>query len=186
MKPLPGSEFIIPCSYVIAAIGQKMDPTVFIPEDGIALTRWGTIETKENFTTSREGVFAGGDAATGPKTLILAMAQGEAAAKSIDQYLKTREPAFFPRTRLSQIIAKAKLVGACRPTRPLPIEARYTSKFLDPEARSANWEEVEGAMTIEEARQESQRCMRCMRLIAVTTRNPVVEHEPTAPNAATF
>ncbi len=41
-------------------------------------------------------------------------------------------------------------------------------------------------MTIEEARQESQRCMRCMRLIAVTTRNPVVEHEPTAPNAATF
>ena len=186
VKPLPGSEFIIPCSYVIAAIGQKMDPTVFIPEDGIALTRWGTIETKENFTTSREGVFAGGDAATGPKTLILAMAQGEAAAKSIDQYLKTREPAFFPRTRLSQIIAKAKLVGACRPTRPLPIEARYTSKFLDPEARSANWEEVEGAMTIEEARQESQRCMRCMRLIAVTTRNPVVEHEPTAPNAATF
>ena len=186
VKPLPGSEFIIPCSYVIAAIGQKMDPTVFIPEDGIALTRWGTIETKENFTTMREGVFAGGDAATGPKTLILAMAQGEAAAKSIDQYLKTREPAFFPRTRLSQIIAKAKLVGACRPTRPLPIEARYTSKFLDPEARSANWEEVEGAMTIEEARQESQRCMRCMRLIAVTTRNPVVEHEPTAPNAATF
>jgi len=71
VKPLPGSEFIIPCSYVIAAIGQKMDPTVFIPEDGIALTRWGTIETKENFTTSREGVFAGGDAATGPKTLIL-------------------------------------------------------------------------------------------------------------------
>lgn len=186
VKPLPGSEFIIPCSYVIAAIGQKMDPTVFIPEDGIALTRWGTIETKENFTTTREGVFAGGDAATGPKTLILAMAQGEAAAKSIDQYLKTREPAFFPRTRLSQIIAKAKLVGACRPTRPLPIEARYTSKFLDPEARSANWEEVEGPMTIEEARQESQRCMRCMRLIAVTTRNPVVEHEPTAPNAATF
>jgi formate dehydrogenase beta subunit len=84
VKPLPGSEFIIPCSYVIAAIGQKMDPTVFTPEDGIALTRWGTIETKENFTTTREGVFAGGDAATGPKTLILAMAQGEALSQHTD------------------------------------------------------------------------------------------------------
>ena len=174
----------IRADHIIFAIGQASELDGFAKD---VRTEQGRIVIEDvTFSTSAWGIFAAGDAATGPKTLILAMAQGEAAAKSIDQYLKTREPAFFPRTRLSQIIAKAKLVGACRPTRPLPIEARYTSKFLDPEARSANWEEVEGAMTIEEARQESQRCMRCMRLIAVTTRNPVVEHEPTAPNAATF
>ena len=183
VKPVEGSEYVIPCAYVIAAIGQKMDAQTFVAEDGVKLTRWGTIETKANFTTSREGVFAGGDAAAGPKTLILAMAHGVGAAKSIDQYLKTKEPAFFPRERLSQIIRGAKLLGDCRPERPLPTAERYQSKFLDPEARSTNWEEVEGGMTLTEAREEADRCMRCMRLVAVTTASAIPKHEPTAPEA---
>ena len=65
VKPIAGSEFVIPCSTVIASIGQKMDASVFSPEDGIRLSRWNTIETKADYTTSRKGVFAGGDAAVG-------------------------------------------------------------------------------------------------------------------------
>ncbi|MEI3010680.1 MAG: hypothetical protein V8T46_00075 [Sutterella seckii] len=87
---------MIPCSTVIASIGQKMDASVFSPEDGIEALALNTIETKADYTTSRKGVFAGGDAAVGAQTLILAMAHGEGAARSIDAYLKSGEAAFFP------------------------------------------------------------------------------------------
>lgn len=183
VRPLPGSEFCIPCRHVIAAIGQKMDATVFSDADGIALTRWGTIETKSDFTTSREGVFAGGDAAAGPKTLILAMTHGEGAARSIDQYLKTREPAFLPRTRISEIISATNLLGQCRPTKPVPEAERFEVPALDPAERVRGWEEVELEMPPEAAFEEARRCMRCYRLIGLTTRDAVPEHQPVAADA---
>lgn len=178
VKPLPGSEFVIPCSYVIAAIGQKMDTSVFTPEDGIALTRWGTIETGDDYRTSREGVFAGGDAAAGPKTLILAMAQGEEAAKSIDAWLSEGKTAFYPRRRLSEIIRSAGLLGSCRPVKPFPVMERFEVRSLDPKERRTNWQEVEFGMTDEEARSESRRCLRCYRLIAVSARDAVPDALP--------
>ncbi|MDO5531355.1 FAD-dependent oxidoreductase [Sutterella sp.] len=181
VKPVPGSEFCVPCRYVIAAIGQKVDTSVIRPEDGVALSKWGTIETKADYTTSRPGVFAGGDGAVGAKTLILAMSHGEGAAKSIDEYLKSGEPAFFPRKRLAKIIKNARLLDQCRPKRPLAEMERFEVKMLDPVHRieKGPWEEVEFGMTHEEAWKESKRCMRCYRLIAVTARDPVPASEKT-------
>lgn len=181
VKPIAGSEFVIPCSTVIASIGQKMDASVFGPEDGIALSRWNTIETKADYTTSRKGVFAGGDAAVGAQTLILAMAHGEGAARSIDAYLKTEEPAFFPRKRLSALIRKAGLLGQCRPTKGYPHEERFEVPMLDARERidETPWKEVEFGMTKGEAWKESKRCMRCYRLVAVTTRDPIPGNEST-------
>lgn len=181
VKPIAGSEFVIPCSTVIASIGQKMDASVFSPEDGIRLSRWNTIETKADYTTSRKGVFAGGDAAVGAQTLILAMAHGEGAARSIDAYLKSGEAAFFPRKRLSRIIRKADLLGQCRPEKGYPHAERFEVPMLDARKRieETPWEEVEFGMTDSDGWKESKRCMRCYRLIGVTTRAPIPGTEPT-------
>ena len=181
VKPIAGSEFVIPCSTVIASIGQKMDASVFSPEDGIRLSRWNTIETKADYTTSRKGVFAGGDAAVGAQTLILAMAHGEGAARSIDAYLKSGEAAFFPRKRLSRIIRKADLLGHCRPEKGYPHAERFEVPMLDARKRieETPWEEVEFGMTDSDGWKESKRCMRCYRLIGVTTRDPIPGTEPT-------
>ena len=181
VKPIAGSEFVIPCSTVIASIGQKMDASVFSPEDGIRLSRWNTIETKADYTTSRKGVFAGGDAAVGAQTLILAMAHGEGAARSIDAYLKSGEAAFFPRKRLSRIIRKADLLGQCRPEKGYPHAERFEVPMLDARKRieETPWEEVEFGMTDSDGWKESMRCMRCYRLIGVTTRDPIPGTEPT-------
>ena len=181
VKPIAGSEFVIPCSTVIASIGQKMDASVFSPEDGIRLSRWNTIETKADYTTSRKGVFAGGDAAVGAQTLILAMAHGEGAARSIDAYLKSGEAAFFPRKRLSRIIRKADLLGQCRPEKGYPHAERFEVPMLDARKRieETPWEEVEFGMTDSDGWKESKRCMRCYRLIGVTTRDPIPGTEPT-------
>lgn len=181
VKPIAGSEFVIPCSTVIASIGQKMDASVFSPEDGIRLSRWNTIETKADYTTSRKGVFAGGDAAVGAQTLILAMAHGEGAARSIDAYLKSGEAAFFPRKRLSRIIRKADLLGQCWPEKGYPHAERFEVPMLDARKRieETPWEEVEFGMTDSDGWKESKRCMRCYRLIGVTTRDPIPGTEPT-------
>ena len=68
--PIEGSEFELPCTHLIAAIGQKMERNVFGDADGVLLDRWGNISVTEALATSRPGVFAGGDCATGPTTLI--------------------------------------------------------------------------------------------------------------------
>ncbi len=173
VKPVPGSEFVIPCRYVIAAIGQKLDGSIFSEADGIALTKRGTIAVDASLQTSREAVFAGGDAAAGPTSLIWGMAQGQTAASSIHEYLMTDMPGFVPRRRMTDIIRSANLLTGCKPERPVALRPRRKLSHLDPETRSSNWEEVEHGFTDEDAWQESQRCLRCYRLFAVSTLSPI-------------
>ena len=68
VKAIPGSEFVIPCKTLIAAIGQKLERNVFSEADGVQLDRRGNISVTEALATSRPGVFAGGDCATGRTT----------------------------------------------------------------------------------------------------------------------
>ena len=173
VKPVPGSDFVIPCRYVIAAIGQKLDATVFTEKDGIRLTRRGTIEVNESLQTSREAVFAGGDAAAGPTSLIWGMAQGQTAAKAIHEYLMTDATGFIARNRMAELIKKANLLGKCEPTRPVAFQPRRALTHLSPEERISNWEEVEHGFTDDDAWNEAKRCMRCYRLFAVATLSPI-------------
>ncbi|MFU0841315.1 MAG: NADH-4Fe-4S domain-containing protein [Burkholderia sp.] len=175
-----GSEFVIPCRYVISAIGQVIDRSVFKPEDNVWFTSRGIIEIDRHFRTTRPGVFAGGDAATGPKTLILSMAQGEKAASSIHQHLMTGE-AFFPRERLSEMIAHCGLLGDCTPPKAMVHIHRKTPTELSSEVRRTSWLEVEKRFTDEEAWAEVKRCMRCYRLFAAVTEKPVPGVNPAAP-----
>ncbi len=87
--PVEGSEFEIELDMILPAIGQRADLSFLSEDDGIDLTRWGTIVTNpETGTTSREGVFSGGDCVTGPWIAIGAIADGKNAAAAIDKYLK--------------------------------------------------------------------------------------------------
>lgn len=88
--PVPGSEFEIPLSVAIMAIGTSANPIVQSTTPGLTTNKRGYIQADENTQrTSRVGVFAGGDIVTGSATVILAMGAGRRAAKSIHEYLTT-------------------------------------------------------------------------------------------------
>ena len=85
---IPGSEFYIECDAVIMSLGTSPNPLISRTTKGLEADRRGCIVAEEaNGQTSKEGVFAGGDAVTGAATVILAMGAGKAAAKGIDEYL---------------------------------------------------------------------------------------------------
>ncbi|MBQ0092046.1 MAG: FAD-dependent oxidoreductase, partial [Clostridiales bacterium] len=86
--PIEGSEFEIPADVVIIAIGNGPNPLIASTTDGLEINKRGGIVIDENGKTSREGVFAGGDAVTGAATVISAMGAGKTAAKAIDEYLR--------------------------------------------------------------------------------------------------
>ncbi len=85
-----GSNWILPCDAVIIAIGTSPNPLIRSTTKGLTVTKKGGIEADENGQTAREGVFAGGDAVTGSATVILAMGAGKTGAKSIDEYIKSK------------------------------------------------------------------------------------------------
>ncbi len=90
--PMEGSEFELPLSIAVIAIGTSANPLIQSTTPGLRTNRKNYIEADPlTQKTSRKGVFAGGDIVTGSATVILAMGAGRRAAKSIDQYLSTRE-----------------------------------------------------------------------------------------------
>ena len=91
-KPVavPGSNWVLEVDTVIIAIGTSPNPLIRSTTEGLATTRKGGIEADEKGRTSREGIFAGGDAVTGAATVILAMGAGKTGAKSIDEYIKSK------------------------------------------------------------------------------------------------
>ena len=88
-KPVPGSEFDVPCDEVIVALGTSPNPVLKDGATGLEFNEKGTIKINpETGETSVENVYAGGDAVTGAATVILAMGAGRLAAKSIIEKLK--------------------------------------------------------------------------------------------------
>ena len=144
------------CDTVIVAIGQRVDAAPLADGDaGVALTGRGTIEVdKETLETSCPGVFAGGDAATGPSIAIEAVAQGHEAAISIARYLE------------GQDLRENRPV---RPTgenwAPIPTwrttESRASMPELDPAERVDSFAEVELGFSEEQAQREAARCIAC-------------------------
>lgn len=88
-----GSDFTVECDVVIMALGTSPNPLLKSTTKGLETNRRGCIVADEVGATTREGVFAGGDAVTGAATVILAMGAGRKAAKAIDEYIKGKEQA---------------------------------------------------------------------------------------------
>ena len=85
-----GSEFEIEADCVIMAIGTSPNPLIKSTTQGLETQKWGGIIADENGLTSREGIYAGGDAVTGAATVILAMGAGKTAAAAIDEYIRNK------------------------------------------------------------------------------------------------
>lgn len=86
----PDSEFVLDVDCVIMSIGTSPNPLIRNTTRGLETNKWGCFIADENGLTSREGVYAGGDAVTGAATVILAMGAGKTAAKAMDEYIKSK------------------------------------------------------------------------------------------------
>ena len=88
---IPESEFIMEADTVIMALGTAPNPLISSTTKGLDINKWKCIVADEDGQTSREGVFAGGDAVSGAATVILAMGAGKKAAEAIDKYIKNKK-----------------------------------------------------------------------------------------------
>jgi NADPH-dependent glutamate synthase beta subunit-like oxidoreductase/ActR/RegA family two-component response regulator len=152
-EPIPGSEFLIDCDAVVAAIGQRPE----IPEQFDLVTQRGNVLETDSKTlaTSRPGIFAAGDAVTGPASVVEAIGAGRKAAISVDKYLggegmlkveeiKVKEPT-------SRHTFLERLKERSRPMVPT----------IPPAQRVLSFDEVELGLTEEIAMAEGERCWRC-------------------------
>ncbi len=88
-----GSNFVLDVDTVIMSIGTSPNPLIKNTTKGLETNKWGCIVAKDSGATSREGVFAGGDAVTGAATVILAMGAGKASAEAIHEYIQDKSKA---------------------------------------------------------------------------------------------
>ena len=87
---VPDSEFVLDVDTVIMALGTSPNPLIRSTTPGLDTNKKGCLVVNENEMTTREGVFAGGDAVTGAATVILAMGAGKKGAEAIDAYLSAK------------------------------------------------------------------------------------------------
>ena len=154
-EPVEDSRFRLDVDLVISAIGQSPDTTSLLNGLGLELNRDGTIKVDKDGRTTVPYIFAGGDAVTGPATVIWAIAAGERAAVAIDQYLSKDDSKAYPwrETRPPDIPFDPE-------AEPAPYGRLETTK-LAPDERRCLFAEVEAACTREAAVQEALRCLRC-------------------------
>ena len=138
---------------IIVALGST--PDLSFLENGLATTRWGTIEVDPvTLATSMDGIFAAGDAVTGPKTFIEALAAGRKAAISIDGFLRGDELRFAPEVERK---AQCALVDIEK-VDPRP---RVEAPTLSLQHREESFREVHLLPEREEIVQEAERCFHC-------------------------
>ena len=85
-----GSNFVLDVDCMIMSIGTSPNPLIRHTTEGLEANKWGCLVTDEHGKTTREGVYAGGDAVTGAATVILAMGAGKEAAAAMDEYIQSK------------------------------------------------------------------------------------------------
>ncbi len=154
--PVKGSEFTTPVDTVIAALGQVPE-TEFIKGLGVSLSGRGNIEIDtRSQVTNIEGVFAGGDAVTGPAFVIDAIAAGKRAARSIERYLKG-EPLEAEEEKKEPEKLSGEEVEDRR--RRFPARSRVRMREEPVASRVRDFREVAPGYTPEEAVAEASRCL---------------------------
>ena len=155
--PIEGSNFVHELDTLILAISERPDTSYIGERDIIRLDRENIIIDPETSMTTREGVFAGGDAVTGPGTVVDAIAAGKLAAETIEKYIsgqplgrehRLTRPSMYV---LPEMLTEEEIAKAKRPSmRHLPVSQR-----------AKNFKEVERGLTEELAVREARRCLRC-------------------------
>jgi len=153
--PIQGSDFSVEVDTIIPAIGQTPDLS-FMKGLEIEITPQGTIKVDPvTLKTSKEGVFAGGDAVSGPWIAIEAMAAGKEAAISIDRYLRGQD-LFEGRPKPKLEKARFEEIYADQPK-----ASRERMEMLPPEERQKTFGEVKKGFNEEQAKREALRCLNC-------------------------
>ncbi len=149
-----GSEFIMEVDAVVPAIGQESDWACLTEECACKLTDWGTMTVDPlTLQTHDSDIFAGGDAVTGPKTVIEAIAAGKQAAISIGRYIRGEELK-EGRQKEWEAVREVSTQGHDKlPRARMPVVA--------PEIRTGNFDEVQLGFTEEQVRAEAARCLSC-------------------------
>jgi formate dehydrogenase beta subunit len=157
--PIEGTEFVVDADTIIPAISQSPDLT-FLPDDhGFALTRWNTFEVNQNtLETNKPGIFAGGDAVTGPATVVEAMAAGKLAATMIERYLTGQHLETTQAAPKTVATLTSQEVGDTEKAVRQLMPKRSLASRLD------DFEEVELGYTEDMAVNEARRCLRCWTL----------------------
>ena len=158
-RPVPkkGTETVIEVDNVINAIGQ-FPVTGFITNDGIGLSKWNTIEVANPLTaeTTKEGVFAGGDAVTGASIAVEAIGAGRKAARSIHCYL-SGEPVCVP----DNVITQKSTLPDVEAIHSVNESDRVHMPELSIDDRRLSFKEVELGLEEHMAKDESARCLQC-------------------------
>lgn len=151
--PIEGSEFTVPVDTVILAIGETPD-TSFLPKDIRVTQRNAIIVDPVTLETRMPGVFAGGDAVTGPASVIEAIAAGKKAAVSIDRYLRGLDLKAGRKEEIHETtwVTSEKLLEK-KPKQRVPCLAPYR--------RFGSFKEVELGFTVETGIREAHRCFFC-------------------------
>ncbi len=146
-------DFVVECDHVIAAIGQSLDAEALLGGVPVELQNgWFKIDRATGATTV-EWVFAGGDAVTGPSSVVEAVGAGERAAVAIDRYLTGADHAFWRRDVAVDVHFDPDADPVATP--------RAAVVCLDPLARACTFDEVELSWGLETACREAKRCLRC-------------------------
>jgi len=159
-RAVAGSEHIAEFDYVISAIGQTQDLSFIGADCDVEVNRERIAADEETGVTNIDGIFAAGDAVTGPLTAIKAIAGGRRAALAMDQYMNgaeiTKEPELYNHVR-------AKKLEELNPAAlsHLPKIDKVPMPVLSEVERHHNFKEVERGYTEEQAKLEASRCLKC-------------------------
>jgi NADH-quinone oxidoreductase subunit F len=153
----PGSEYRVPLDTLIVAISEAASDVGAGPISGLEFKDGAVAADNRTLTTGRPGLFAGGDLATGPNTVIDAIAAGKRAADVIERYLWGRDlvvpsDPHLPTVYIEPMVAQPEDGGDHRRVRVLE---------HSPEQRRCSFAEVEETLTPEDADREARRCLRC-------------------------
>jgi heterodisulfide reductase subunit A-like polyferredoxin len=154
-RPLPieGSEFEMEIDALVPAIGQRPNIS-FLQDESLKTTKWETFKADANTCqTDVPHIFTGGDAVTGPKTVVEAIAGGKKAAKAIDLFLR-REDLGVLKSQEEPVVSEIDVSGIERKPRVITPELKV-------EERIYNFKEVAQGLTQEMALAEARRCLNC-------------------------
>jgi heterodisulfide reductase subunit A-like polyferredoxin len=155
--PIEGSEFTLDLDMVIMAIGQAADVSFLNKEENFELTRWGTFAVDpDTLQTNIPGIFAGGDAVTGPATIIEAIAAGKEAAESIDRFIQGVDLKKDRKKRETRVKDEDIEIPD-----DVQVTKRTEMPLLELEKTKKSFEEVAQGFSEDQAKTEAARCLSC-------------------------
>ena len=152
--PVPGTEFVIEADTVIPAIGQESDWACLTSECACTLNEWGTIQVDPvTLQTHDPDIFAGGDAVSGPRTVVEAISAGKEAAISIDRFIRGEDLKKDREHRMEAVVDVDYTGAVTKERKEMP---RLFSKD-----RVSNFNEVQTGYDQKTAGEEADRCLSC-------------------------